>query len=83
MIKLGDKVKDNVTGFQGIAIARHSYLNGCDHISVQPPVDKEGKVPEYVTFDEPMLIVVKEKEVKKEPDKTKGGPSLFPPKKRD
>lgn len=36
MIKLGDKVKDVVTGYTGIATARHEYLNGCVQITVTP-----------------------------------------------
>lgn len=58
-VKLGDRVKDKVTGFEGIAVSRHSYLNGCDRINVQPLVDKDGKIPEDQTFDEPQLVVTK------------------------
>lgn len=58
MVNLGDKVKDTVTGFEGVAVARHSYLFGCNRISVQPPVNGEGKVPDTSTFDEPQLEVL-------------------------
>lgn len=62
MIELGDKVKDSVSGFIGIAISRHSYLQGCDRISVQPPFDKkQNKLPENQSFDEPQLIALKKK----------------------
>lgn len=37
MINLGDEVQDTVTGFQGIAVSRHVYLQGCDRITIQPP----------------------------------------------
>lgn len=44
-INLGDKVKDSVTGFSGIAIGRTTWLHGCDRITVQPEgVDKQGKL---------------------------------------
>lgn len=57
---LGDLVKDTVSGFTGIATARHSYLNGCDRISIQPLVSKkEMKLPDSCTFDEPQLIILK------------------------
>jgi hypothetical protein len=33
-IKLGDKVKDKVSGYTGIAVARTQFLNGCIQYSV-------------------------------------------------
>ncbi len=33
-IELGDKVRDTVTGFTGIAIGRAKWLYGCDRIVV-------------------------------------------------
>ena len=59
MVKLGDEVKDPITGFKGIAVCRHSYLNGCDRISVQPKIDKKGEVPADISFDEPQLEILK------------------------
>jgi len=59
MVSLGDLVRDNVSGFKGIAVSRHIYLNGCNRISVQPLVDKKGIHPESITFDEPQLVVLK------------------------
>jgi len=56
-IKLGQEVKDPITGFQGIAICRHSYLNGCDRITAQAPY-KEGEDIKEFSFDEPQLEVV-------------------------
>lgn len=78
-VKLGDKVKDTVTGFQGIAVARTTWLHGCDRINVQPvELDKDKKPLEAVVFDEKQLIVVKaavvaSEENKKSTTKT-GGP---------
>ena len=66
MINLGDEVKDTVSGFKGIATARHSYLQGCDRISVQPPIDKDGKHPDSCGFDEPQLKVTKEAKIKRQ-----------------
>lgn len=75
MVSLGDEVKDKVSGFRGVAIARHIYLQGCNRISVQPKTDKEGKLPEAVTFDEPLLEVTKAAKVKgQEPEAPRGGP---------
>ena len=43
MINLGDKVKDIVSGYTGIAVCRTSYLEGCDRIAIQAKVGKDGK----------------------------------------
>lgn len=74
-IELGDKVKDTVTGFTGIAVARTTWLYGCDRILVQPLVDKDGKIPEDRAFDEMGLSIIKVGAVNKSkpPKKTTGG----------
>jgi len=54
-IELGSKVKDPITGFEGIAISRTIYLTGCAVIGVRPPMGKDGKEPDVAHFDEPML----------------------------
>lgn len=64
MIELGDKVKDTVTGFTGIAVAKVTYLQGCDRFAVQAPVKKNEKPQEWQYFDEPQLKVIKKKKVK-------------------
>lgn len=64
LITLGDEVKDIVTGFQGIAIARCEWLHGCARVTVQPPIGKDGKVPESGTFDEMAIRIVKYAKVK-------------------
>ena len=56
--KLGVKAKDKVTGFTGILVARTEWLNGCVRVTLQPPMDKDGKIPESGTFDEPQIEVV-------------------------
>lgn len=54
-VKLGDKVKDTVTGFKGIATGRYTFLNGCIRIEVTPEELKDGKPIEHVVFDEQRL----------------------------
>lgn len=39
-IKLGDKVRDRVTGFEGIATHRTEFMNGCVQILVSPRLKK-------------------------------------------
>lgn len=77
MVGLGDKVKDSVSGFTGIAISKHIYLQGCDRVSIQPPIDKEGKLPEIQSFDEPQVIVIKSKVAKKKKGEKPGGPAKY------
>lgn len=77
-INLGDKVKDTVSGFAGVVTCRHEYLNGCARLSIQPPVNKDGTLPEERSFDEPQLKVTKPRVVK-EGSKRKGGPERSMP----
>ncbi len=63
-IELGDEVKDIVTGFRGIITAKYIYLNGCIRFSIQPEVDKDGKLPTYETFDEPLLKILEKNKIK-------------------
>ena len=79
-IKLGQEVRDNVTGFQGIAVCRVIWLHGCERISVQPPaVDGAEKLPEANHFDEPQLEIVGDGVLVKSKDKaTYGDPSFIP-----
>lgn len=58
MIKLGSRVKDKITGFEGIAIASVTYLTGCEQIGITPPLDKDGKLVETQYFDITRLEVI-------------------------
>jgi len=87
-VELGDKVRDPVSKFEGVAISRHIYLNGCDRISVQPFVGKKNTVlPDYKTFDAPNLLVVERRYVKYETPieerRRAGGPPKFMPEMKD
>jgi hypothetical protein len=82
-IKLGSLVKDNITGFEGVATSRVEYLNGCVHVQIQPKtVGKDGKPTESQYFDEQRVELVKENVFKasKSSSATSGGPaSVMPP----
>ena len=76
-IKLGDKVRDRVTGFKGIAVGKTTWLTGCDRITVQPEgVTKEGKLFETFSFDVDTLEVVGTRKIKEGQRRT-GGPSVY------
>lgn len=50
-MNLGDKVRDRITGFTGILIAKTEWLNGCVRAVIQPQALEKGKVIEATTFD--------------------------------
>lgn len=78
MVKLGDEVKDKVSGFTGIIVSQHDYLNGCTRFTVQPKVDKDGKLPDTATFDLPQLEVVNVDAAVNEPKEGRtGGPCKY------
>ncbi len=62
MIKLGDKVKDNITGFTGIVTGKIEYLTGCIQYEIQPEGLHECRPIESKWFDEYRLVVEEEKE---------------------
>lgn len=75
---LGIRVKDLVTGFSGIAIARVHFLNGCVQYMVKP--DRLGKDDKPIPadgIDYNQLVVVDNgiipKESKKKKEKPTGG----------
>ena len=72
---LGKRCKDTVSEFVGVAVSTHHYLHGCTRVTLQPPMDKDGKLPESQTFDEPSLEII-EKVVERGSTKT-GGPSKY------
>ena len=51
-IKLGDRVRDSITGFEGIVIAYTKWLTGCDRLSVLPTeLKKDGGLVGDEVFD--------------------------------
>lgn len=58
-ISLGDKAKDQVTGYEGICIARTEWLNGCVRCTLQSDkLSKEGAPQDGQVFDEPQLVAL-------------------------
>lgn len=81
-IQLGDKVKDKVTGFVGIAVAETKFLNGCRRFGVQSDRLKDGLPTDASWFDEPQLTIVKSGVVESasQEQRENGGPMSFVPK---
>lgn len=73
-IVLGQKVKDKVSGYTGIAVAKTDFLNGCCRISVQAPVGKDGKVPDQEWFDNQQIQVITKRPILEQKKLKTGGP---------
>ena len=52
---LGDRVKDYVTGFEGVVVSRTQFLNRCIRYAVQPVELDKGRVQDCCHFDEEQL----------------------------
>jgi len=75
-LKLGDKVKERITGCEGIVIGRIErieYLWGCIQYAIQGKKDKDGKAPDFQWFDEDRLEIIKKDEYSSTKKKDTGG----------
>ncbi len=71
-MKLGDKVRDSISGFEGIAIAKSEYLHGCVSWQVEPTKLKDdGSTLKAEWFDEQRLTNISKAKA--------GGPQDRPP----
>lgn len=78
---LGDEVKDQITGYQGIVIARTQWLRQCDRYTVQSrQLDKDGNPMPYHSFDADDLILIEANVIQTRPpvERTNGGPRPEP-----
>lgn len=58
-VELGDRVKDIVTGYEGVAISFMRCMTGCDQFAVQSgTVNADGKLSDAFWFDRHRLQVV-------------------------
>lgn len=74
-IEIGDLVRDRVTGFEGLVVARTEWLNGCARITVQPrTLDKDGKPIEAHGFDDLQCEVVQKDAIGRKARRSTGGP---------
>jgi len=61
--KLGMVLKDKITDFEGTAIAKVEYLNGCVRYEIQPRGLKDGNLIEATWIDESQLTTEGKKAV--------------------
>lgn len=85
-VALGDEVRDQITGFQGIVVSLTEWFNACQRANVQPPCEA-GKVSVPVTevFDVEQLTVITPHKIKRvhaqkieAGDPNPGGPTPLP-----
>lgn len=58
-INLGDKVRDRISGYEGVMMARCEYLTGCAQIGIKPQgVKADGGTFDTLYFDEPFVELV-------------------------
>ena len=80
--ELGDKVKDRVTGAEGIVIGYSRWLTGCDTVGIAPRVSKGGSEAQTVWVDVTRVKVLKKGAIKLEVPATAprnvGGPQPTP-----
>ncbi len=85
MVKLGNKVRDSITGFEGVVVARTEWLYGCTRCGVAPTKLHDGKPVEDQWFDEQRLEVLRDDkpQVSKDSNAQTGGPHDDPKPRRD
>lgn len=72
MIVLGQKYKDRISGFQGVATGYVQYLSGCNQALLAPKVTKDGGKPDSEWIDEQRLVAVGKKVIKLDNSKSPG-----------
>jgi hypothetical protein len=74
-IKLGFKVKDEITGFEGIVIGITDWMYSCKRIGVRATLLVEGKPIEDQWFDVQQMIITEETKplISEDSDATKPG----------
>ncbi len=58
-IKLGQVVRDKISGTEGTAVSRTEWLHGCVRIQIQPEGTKDGCPFDTFVVDEPACEVVR------------------------
>ena len=77
-IELGNKYRDMVSGFTGIATGLTMWLSGCDTVGLNPGIDKDGKLMETQWFDINRVKKFEEKVVTVNKERPPGGPHITP-----
>lgn len=84
-IELGDKVKDLISRFVGIAVAKTEFINGCVQFTLAENNKKKPSIEGEPSIDSTNLVVVekgyvdkrKKPKIKKKQEKSIGGRTTF------
>lgn len=77
-VKLGDRAKDTLTGFEGIVVGTCQYLTGCDQALLKPQKRKDdGSMLAGEWFDVQRLEVTKAGAYMLDNGVTPGGPQSW------
>ncbi len=68
---LGTKMKDQITGFEGVVVGYTQYLTGCSQLLLTPKA-KDGAIVESYWFDEQRCARVGKTQVNLDNTKTPG-----------
>lgn len=78
MIELGSRVRDKISGYEGIATARSTFVNGCVSICIEGPLARGStgvSVRDELWFDEQRIECIGSDLFEPEPSTaTAGGP---------
>lgn len=56
-VVLGERYRDTVSGYEGIATATCFFLHGCERVTLEQWIERSGELRE-LTFDAPRLLHV-------------------------
>lgn len=62
-ISMGDQVRDTLSGFTGVVIARSEFLTGCNQVLVMPESHDPSKMNDSHWFDVERMQKIKERAV--------------------
>lgn len=63
--ELGVRVRDTISGFEGITTERLSYINGCiQYLVTSESLDNNGKIVDEYIFDDRLELVLATKATK-------------------
>jgi hypothetical protein len=69
---IGDKLKEKITGFEGVVMSIAFYSTGCIHYGLlTQKTKKDGTLPDWQYFDESRLSMVQQGEIDFEVKKEK------------
>lgn len=71
--KIGEKVRDKISGYEGTITAVTIWFNGCVRYRLEPDhLNADGELIESETFDEEQVEKVKEKKIRAPKNKSGG-----------